>query len=175
MGKTLTRNAKEQLTTVNRKLPASNSDLPSPIFDLIVYAKSGFTPGLLAQLANRYPRSKVLLYRHFRREELLQTARRARVCVYLSDDDRGPLALAEILTCGCPAVGMPRGAPWIEHGVNGALVDALEIDCLTAAIALARSVDRATVALAARERFRPRTVVRQIVEALETHVRFSHG
>ncbi len=172
MGKTLTRNAKEPLPTVNRKLPSPNSDLPPPIFDLLVYAKSGYDEKLVQQLLNRYPRSKVLRYGHFRREELLHAARHARVCAYLSNDDRGPLALAEILTCGCPAVGMSRGAPWIEHGVNGAVVDALEFDRLAPAIALAMSVDRAAVAASARDRFSPRTVVRQIVEALETHVLF---
>ncbi len=111
-------------------------------------------------------------YGLFRREELFHAARRARVCVYLSDDDRGPLALAEILTCGCPAVGVPRGAPWIEPGMNGALVAGLEFDRLRPAIALAGSMDRVAVAAAARERFSPQTVARQIVELLETHVLF---
>ncbi len=140
--------------------------LPSPNSQLLVYAKRGFSPDLPARLAAQYPGSTVLRYGHFRREELLAAAGRAEVCVYLSDDDRGPLALAEILQCGCPAVGVPRGAPWIEHGVNGAVVPALEREPIVRGIAVARQANRAAVAAAARRRFHPKTVAAQIAEAL---------
>ena len=149
--------------------PTDPSD-PTDRSDLLIYAKSGFTPGLLAELARRFPRSEVVRYGHYRRAQLLAAARRSRACVYLSDDDRGPLALAEILLCGCPAVGVATGAPWIEPGVNGALVAALEPDCLAEAVAVALGTDRAAVAAAARVRFAAETVVGQIVRAVENHV-----
>jgi len=133
---------------------------------LLLYAKRGFPPDLPDRLAHRFPRSTVLRYGHFRREALLAAARRADVCVYLSDDDRGPLALAEILGCGCPAVGVPRGALWIEHGVNGAVVESFGPGPLEEGIALAQSLDRRRIATAARERFHAKTVVRQIVAAI---------
>ncbi|MDY0165903.1 MAG: hypothetical protein RBS80_05120 [Thermoguttaceae bacterium] len=149
------------------QLLAPNSQLPSPISQLLVYAKSGFDEALLARIERRFPGSMLLRYGRFRREELLDAARGARACVYFSDDDRGPLALAEILLCGCPAVGVPRGAPWIEHGRNGAVVSGFDLDEILRGIALAMQVDRASVAAAARRRFCPRAVVRQIVTAIE--------
>lgn len=138
--------------------------------DLLIYAKSGFHPRLPARLEHHFPRTKVLWYGRFRREELFEAARRSRVCVYLSDDDRGPLALAEILVCGCPAVGVPTGAPWIDHGVNGAIVSGFAVDDVLRGVAVALRADRETVAAAACERFHPKTVVRQIVTAIERHL-----
>ena len=141
--------------------------LPSPISQLLVYAKSGFDEALLARLQRRFPGSLVLRYGRFRREELFDAARGARACVYLSDDDRGPLALAEILLCGCPAVGVPRGAPWIEHGRNGAIISGFGMNEMLRGIALAMQANREAVTAAARRRFCPRAVVRQIVTAIE--------
>lgn len=142
------------------QLPASSSQL-------LLYAKSGFDEGLLARLRQRFPGTVLLRYGRFRREALLAAARRCRVCVYLSDDDRGPLALAEVLCCGCPAVGVPTGAPWIEHGRNGAVVSGFALDEVLRGIAVAGRADRPSVAAAACRRFHPRTVVRQIVTAIE--------
>ena len=151
------------------ELPTDPTDLADPAdpTDPLIYAKSGYTPRQLSALVRRFPGSEVLRYGHYRREELLAAARRARVCVYLSDDDRGPLALAEVLLCGCPAVGIRRGAPWIDHRLNGAVVPSLDIGLLVEGIGLAQALSRERVAAAARRRFHPRTVVRQIVEAVE--------
>ena len=164
------RSASASSPASSSQLPASNFDLPAPSFDLLIYAKSGYDGRLLEGLAARFPRCTVVRYGHYRREDLLRAAGGSRVCVYLSDDDRGPLALAEMLTCGCPAVGLPRGAPWIEHGINGATVNTFELDELTQAISLAMQLDRAAVAIAARREFSPKTVVRKIISALETWV-----
>ena len=91
--------------------PRPGGPLP-PQYDLLVYEKSGIdaaagrracsgpgrgtsgsaTAAIAASSSWRWPA-------------------RSRCCLYLSDDDRGPLALAEILLAGCPAVGdSERGA-----------------------------------------------------------------
>ena len=77
--------------------------------DLLIYEKSGVSRETVERLQAAWPRHVRIRYGRYRREELAATARRSRVCAYLSDDDRGPLALAEILLAGCAAVGMPRG------------------------------------------------------------------
>ena len=43
----------------------------------------------------------------------------------LADDERGPLALQEILLAGCPTVGVRTGAPYVEHGFSGFWVERL--------------------------------------------------
>ena len=94
-------------------------------YDLLIYAKSGPADRLIPGLCRRFGRVELLRYGHFRRSGLIHRARRARACVYLSVDDRGPLGLAEILLAGCPAVGIERGAPWIETGRTGVRIDRL--------------------------------------------------
>ncbi len=168
-GETLTRPSALRASaspTPNSQLPTPSSQLPTPNSQLLLYAKSGFDEGLLARLRQRFPGAVLLRYGRFQREELFEAARRCRVCVYLSDDDRGPLALAEVLCCGCPAVGVPTGAPWIEHGRNGAVISGFTLDEVLRGIAVARRADRRSVAAAARRRFHPKTVVRQIVAAI---------
>ena len=81
----------------------------APQLDLLIYEKSGIDAAVVASLQRAWPRHARVRYGRYRREQLWALARRARSCVYLSDDDRGPLALAEILLAGCPAVGLPRG------------------------------------------------------------------
>ena len=72
----------------------------------------------------------------------LGLARRSRCCLYFSDDDRGPLALAEILLAGCPAVGVPRGAPFVEPGRTGVLLERLDSQSCLEAVAGCRQLDR---------------------------------
>ncbi len=79
-------------------------------YDLLIYEKSGVGRETVERLQAAWPRHVRIRYGRYRREELAVAARRSRVCAYLSDDDRGPLALAEILLAGCAAVGIPRGA-----------------------------------------------------------------
>jgi hypothetical protein len=136
-------------------------------FDLLIYAKRGYDLRLVQQLTERY-RAKTLRYREYRREELLDCARRSRCCVYLSDDDRGPLALAEILLAGCPAVGVPRGAPWIKERLTGQFFVTLRLDELAAAVEeiLAQPERREDVRTIALEQFDTRKTIEAILTAL---------
>lgn len=139
---------------------------PLPVkWDLLIYAKSGYSLETIRALAAAFPQSVLIEYGRYKRERLLNTARQSRACAYLSDDDRGPLALAEILLAGCPAAGVPRGAPWIDGesgrlvtdmGDTGALVRALE-SCPT---------DREAVRAGALARFDGRATLRAIGEGL---------
>jgi len=97
-------------------------------YDLLIYAKSGNRPHLVENLQCRFSRSKTLFYGQFQRDELYEAASQSRAACYLSDDDHGPLALAEILLSGCPVVGIPRGAPFIEEGRNGHLLTMFPAD-----------------------------------------------
>ena len=139
----------------------------APRFDLLIYEKSGVDRKLLEQLLRRWPVSVRVRYGRYRRERLIELARQSRVCVYLSDDDRGPLALAEILLSGCPAIGTPRGAPWIECGQTGYRVQAFDFPSLCGAIERAMPLDREVVRTAARERFNTEAIVQTILAALD--------
>ncbi len=70
-------------------------------YDLLIYSKNGYRPGLLEYLEEIFPRHITFHYGHYRREELYDAARRSRACAYLADDDHGPLALAEIMCARC--------------------------------------------------------------------------
>jgi len=136
-------------------------------YDVLIYAKSGDTPALIAGLERAWPRTAVFRYGQFTRDELVEAARVSRACVYLSDDDRGPLALAEILASGCPTVGIERGAPFVESGQTGHRIAQLGTDACIEAVARCHRLDRDAVAEHARTMFDPRRIVRIIVEALD--------
>lgn len=146
--------------------PRPAGPLPAE-YDLLVYAKSGYRPGLTARLQRRWRRTQVLHYGQFRREELIETARRARACVYCSIDDRGPLALAEILLCGCPAVGVPRGGPWIHDGLTGYRVPQLDPLGVSQAVERCHQLAREAVRAAAETLFDTRKTVSTIIESLD--------
>ncbi|MEN6407922.1 MAG: hypothetical protein ABFC77_15820 [Thermoguttaceae bacterium] len=135
-------------------------------FDLLIYEKSGFDSSLPQQLVQRWPASVRVRYSRFRRERLVELARQSQACVYLSDNDRGPLALAEILLAGCPAVGVVRGAPWLTDPRLGMHVERFEPATLCDAVARLRKWDRTLVAAAARQRFNEEAIVRTIFDAL---------
>ena len=139
----------------------------SPCYELLIYEKSGFDRTLPRQLLRRWPASVRVCYRRYRRERLIELARQSRVCVYLSDSDRGPLALAEILLSGCPAVGVPRGSPWIVRGQTGCQVRAFDFPSLCGAIGQAMRLDRPAVHAAARERFDSDATVQTILRSLD--------
>ena len=90
--------------------PRPGGPLP-PQLDLLIYEKSGIDAAVVTGLQRAWPRHARVRYGRYRREQLWALARRARSCVYLSDDDRGPLALgrdsAGRLSGGRPS---PRGA-----------------------------------------------------------------
>ena len=146
--------------------PLPGGPLP-PRYDLLIYEKSGCDRVLIDQLQERWPMSVRVRYGQFQREHLIQLARQSSVCVYLSDNDRGPLALAEILLSGCPAVGTPRGAPWIEPGRTGYRVETFDFPMICRAIDQSTQLNRHAVCAAARERFNTNTIVQTILRALD--------
>jgi hypothetical protein len=133
--------------------PQPAGPVQPPQHDLLVYVKNGRFPGLVECLQARYPRSVVIRYGQYRQHELWEAARRCRTCCYLADDDRGPLALAEILLCGCPVAGLPTGAPFIRPGVTGAVVRSLVPHAWLEAVETCRGLDREEVATRARQEF----------------------
>lgn len=139
----------------------------TPSYDLLIYAKSGYRQSLLARLRKTFRRSKLIRYGRYRRDWLWETARRSRACVYLSDDDRGPLALAEILLSGCPTVGIERGAPLVETGRTGIRLDTLAFEAIVEGIARCGALDRRRVAQRAARQFCPRRITATIVDALD--------
>lgn len=142
---------------------------PLPVqWELLIYAKSGYSLETIRQLGAAFPHSTLIEYGHYKRDRLIQTARRSRVCIYLSDDDRGPLALAEILLTGCPAVGVPHGAPWIDEGVNGFHVQDLDnMAAVSEAVRQCETLSRERVRANAIQRFDGRETVRTVLSALE--------
>lgn len=103
-----------------------------------------------------------------------------RACAYLADDDHGPLALQEILLAGCPAVGVPTGAAFVQHGLTGHLIDRLppgrqcvadaeDEQTLAAyldALAQTQALDRRSVRAAAAEQFATDRIVQAVLAAL---------
>jgi hypothetical protein len=112
---------------------------------------------------------------------LFEAARRSRACAYLADDDHGPLALQEILLAGCPVVGVRTGAPFIQDGVTGVLVDRLppgaramandtdekSIVTYSNAINYATKMNRVCVRSSAIEQFGTTLIVGRLLETLE--------
>ncbi len=160
-----------------RQLP--DGPLPDK-YDLLIYAKNGHRPGLVEHLEEIYPRHITFHYGRYRREELYDAARRSRACAYLADDDHGPLALAEIMLAGCPAVGVRTGAAFILPGRTGHLVDKLPSGarCLadaadaehlvgfTAALEQAMQMDRGGVCETAMMNFSGRITADRVVSVL---------
>jgi hypothetical protein len=139
----------------------------APRYDLLIYEKSGFDPALPERLARRWPASVRVRYGRYQRAKLAELARRSRTCVYLSGSDRGPLALTEVLTSGCPAVGVPRGSPWLADSRLGRQVATLDFTALCDAIGETLSMDRDAVRAAALERFAADAVVQTVLRALD--------
>ena len=122
---------------------------------------------LLEHLADMFPRHIQIHYGQYERGQLFEAARRSRACVYVADDDHGPLALQEILLAGCPVVGVRTGASFVKTGETGIVVDRLppglscvETDadrtCLEAyldAIRRAQDLDRGQIRQHAAETF----------------------
>lgn len=148
-------------------MPPAQTDPAVCDIDLLVYAKSGVTLQTMAAIGRMWKNSRLVVYGMYEREEMLDLARRSRVCLYLSESDRGPLALAEILLCGCPAVGVPQGAPWIRSGHNGAIVPSFCGQALAEAYVQCLQLDRGLVAAEAASRFDPRRVAGMVMRYLE--------
>jgi hypothetical protein len=157
--------------------PRPGKPLPAD-YDLLVYAKGNHRRGLVARLERRFRRVRLLIYGQFARGALFDAARRSRCCLYLSHDDRGPLALAEILLAGCPAIGVPTGAPFIRPGRTGILLDRFRPQMCIDAVRKCHHLDRHNVAAAANRQFDTTQIVDTIVIALgnaRTHAHYAKG
>jgi len=139
----------------------------APCYDLLIYVKNGPFQPMVDRLQARFPRSCVIRYGDYCRERLWETARRSRCCCYLADDDRGPLALAEILLCGCPTVGLPTGAAFVTPGRTGILLEELTAGGCAQAIEDCLGWDRAKVAAHASWQFDTRRIVDRVVRSLD--------
>ncbi len=146
--------------------PKPGGPLPAE-YDLLIYAKGNYSRGVVARLVQRFRRVRVLIYGRFQREELYDAARRSRCCVYLSTDDRGPLALAEILLCGCPTIGVATGAPFVEPGHTGVILDRFDRQACVDAVETCRQLGREAVTAAAAVQFNTGHIVDRILRALQ--------
>lgn len=134
--------------------------------DLLIYVKNGRFPGLAQKMTGRFPRSQLVRYGRYRRQELWRLARASGCCLYLADDDRGPLALAEILLSGCPVVGLPTGAPFIRPGHTGVILSAFTPDACRRAVETCHALNRNEVAAAARGQFDTDRIVQKVLSSL---------
>ena len=149
--------------------PQPGEPLPAK-YDLLIYVKSTRHERLVNWLLARYPRSVLFRYGSFGREALSVAARQSRACLYLSDSDRGPLGLAEILLAGCPAVGIAHGAPWIIDGQNGYQVPHFGCQALSTAIGRSQALDRQAVRAVALRQFDTRQIADTIFSSLQEAV-----
>lgn len=134
--------------------------------DLLIYLKKpDFVPQIRAVQNGPWERSVIITYGCYERDAMILAARHSRACLYLSDDDRGPLALAEIMLAGCPAIGVPRGAPWIVNGVSGIKLERWER--INGAVKRAIRINRQKVRAWALERFATTRSVGIVLAALE--------
>jgi glycosyltransferase involved in cell wall biosynthesis len=150
-------------------------------FDLMIYLKSGYSPAFVDYLAGQFPKHVKVQYGAYQREQLGELARRSRACVYLSDNESGGMAVAEMLLAGCPVVGMPTGAPFVRDGRTGFLVDSLLASAfrserndvstprsaIVEVIRAAHTLDRHAVRIESLHQFSTETIVDQVVEALD--------
>jgi len=146
--------------------PKPGGPLPAE-YDLLIYAKGRYRRGLVARLMRTFRRSRLLIYGRYVRAELFEAARRSRCCLYLSTDDRGPLALAEILLSGCPSIGVPTGAPFIQPGRTGLLLDRFRRQACVDAVGTCHGLDRRAVAAVAAEQFDTARIVGTVLRALQ--------
>jgi len=147
-----------------------------PFFPLLIYYKSGPYDDLVTALRDRWPRAVVLRYGTHSRNTLLTLARQSRAAVYLSADDHGPLALAEILLSGCPVIGHRSTAPWIEPDQTGLYIDDLaDAAAVVSAVEDLHEWDLNPIRDRARELFDPRLIVETVLAALDRARRHEPG
>jgi hypothetical protein len=147
--------------------PRPTGPAPSARWDLLLYLKNGFFPGLADALRARFSQTAVIRYRNFQRTELWEIARQARCCAYLADDDRGPLALSEMLLCGCPTVGLATGVPFVQTGRTGVVLSGRNPTEWIAAVKRCHGLDRPHVAATAAAMFDTRRIVDTVLAALD--------
>lgn len=120
--------------------PGPGEPVFPPKWDLLIIDKLA-PRGLAEALARQFSSSTTFNYGSYSRPELFEAARRSRCCAYLSTDDRGPLALAEVMLAGCPAAGIEGGAPWCGLDGLGLLVGTDGLDAAGRPDMAARSRD----------------------------------
>ena len=144
--------------------PQPDGPLPAE-FDLLIYLKDMSLGRESIRAAERWPKSHVVVYGTYNRDALIEIARRSRACLYLCNDDRGPLAAAEIALAGCPLIGVERGCPWVL--TPGLGVHLLHFGKLIEAEQEAMAMDRGAVREVALKRFATERTVEIIKNALE--------
>ena len=144
-------------------------DGPAPAeHDVLIYNKHGSDGSALAlAIGTAWPRSVIVNYGAYDREELYVLAQRSRACVYLCDDEAGGLAAAEILLAGCPVIGIECGAPFVLSGITGIRVAALDLDLLLEAIAMCHDFDRRWIRAVARRLFDANAIADAVIAALD--------
>ena len=136
-------------------------------FDVMVYLKDMTKGREMVRIRERWPNSNLVVYGHYKRDTMIDIARRSRACVYASADDRGPLAAAEIALAGCPLVGVERGCPWTNNNMLGVQIPHFGKEELIPAVERALEMDREMVRCAATAFFATSRTVQTIHDALE--------
>ena len=134
--------------------------------DLLIYVKSGADGQVICELQRQFPFHATFIYGTYNRDEMIHAARRASCCVYLSDDDRMPIAASEIALAGCPLIGIERGCPHTKLGL-GVEIEALTLDAIQAAILKAQAMKREEVRATAQRVFDPQAIVDTVIAALD--------
>lgn len=147
--------------------PQPDGPLPDE-YDLLIYTKGRWDPALLESIERRWPRSVLLSYGSYLRQDLYDAARRSRCCLYMSHADTGSLAQAETLLAGCPNAGTSQGSPWIIDGENGRLIEQWDLATIASAVEVCHQLDREQVRAWALAWFDPKRIVNVIVNALDT-------
>jgi len=144
--------------------PEPEGPLPAE-YNVLIYMKDMTLGHEVIRMQRRWPNSNLVVYGRYRRETMIDLARKSRATCYLSSDDRGPLAAAEIALAGCPQVGVPCGDPWTDNQALGVQIP--HWGEWSQGIEQAMTYDRNAVRTAALEYFSPATTVETIRQALE--------
>lgn len=140
----------------------------NPDFEVLIYWKDRNLGREALRVQKKWEgKCAGVVYGHYHRDGMLECARRSRACLYLSSDDRGPLAAAEIALAGCPLVGIERGCPWVLTPGIGVEVQHFGFPGLFEAIEKAQAMDRNQVRATALERFATARTVEIIRKSLE--------
>ncbi len=107
-------------------VPAAWEALPAtsnPTHEFMLFVKGGAQEQAIAKALTEGPLAPftniVLTYGRYERAQLLDAARRCRVCYYIGREDNYPLAAVEIGLMGCPIISDERSCPTMIHGLTG--------------------------------------------------------
>jgi len=147
----------------------------------LVYLKGGAAErGIALALLRGHARAWLIEYGRYARAELLDAARRAEVCYYVSREEHFGLAAVEIGLMGCPIVSDEKCCPTVSHGLTGRLAAARERDTrapfawapdaaerFRAEYSAARAMDRTRIRQAVLARHDPYAAVARAAAALD--------